>query len=247
MKTIKLLLAPLMLLLFFSGCNDHDDNYYGYYNERAFNVVNMKVGSDTAMLLYLEADYYPVIDGRYGYGEAIDYYLNLSYQPYSEIFLETYYEETKLTGFLDDSDQTMVIFGADTNTNDSLYIPTQVRTLYNEFANYSDAATINLINALPTQEFSNVLPYLGFESTLFLEVNGYRVSNNISYMENDRFVMDGVDYSNEYITLTLVLSDGSAIMFDMHLRNGHSYNLIVGHLHNSLYSEPTIYMYDVTY
>jgi hypothetical protein len=66
-------------------------------------------------------------------------------------------------------------------------------------------------------------------------------------MQNDRFEIEGVYGSGGTVSVNLVLSDGSVYMYNMLLRNGHSYNLIVGHIYNDLSSEPTIYMYDVTF
>lgn len=248
MKTIKLLLIAITTLFFMSGCYDYlEDEYLGeYYKDSAFNVVNMKVGSDTEMAMYFDDDNYPIIDYRYNYSESIDYDLHLLNNTFAEIYLQDCYNNGFSSGFLQRESQTMLIFGADVYDEELNIIP-QVRIFENKPPQHNNAVNINIINALPTEEFSNFLPYLGFESTLFLEVNGYRVSNSIDYMQNDRFIIDGVDYSSDFVTVTLVLSDGSALMYDLHLRNGHSYNLVIGHYNNSLLSEPTIYMYDVSY
>ncbi len=243
MRAVKLFFITLSTLFLLSGCDEH--SLLDYYDEHTFDVVNMKVGSDTELSLYLDEEY-PHINYVYNYAEMVDYYLPIGRDTYSEIYLEDRYNDTYVEGRLRQEDQTMVIFGADA-AHEDLGIEMQVRMFQNERPKFADAVTINLINALPTENFSNFLPYLGFESTLFLEVNGQRVSREIDYMQNDRFTIRGVDYSGDYVSVMLVLSDGSAQMFDLYLRNGHSYNLIVGHAANTLYSEPRIYTYEVSY
>lgn len=214
---------------------------YGFYYAKSYD------GNGTAVKRFYNdlQTLYTSIDYTYDYSESKQYYLNITNRSF--LMFETYGSDAiKVSAsHLRYREQSLIIFGS-SSSDASLRIPLDVRVLTNVKASRADRVSINLVNALPTEEGSNLLPALQYESTLHVEVNGVRVSTSLDYRENDRFEIAGVSDAQESIALTLVLSNGTAPTWSKKLQNGHTYNVIVGHSHNRLSAEPTLFVYDVT-
>ncbi len=221
------------------GESTYDDDAYDLFAAKGYD------GNGTVTRLYDLYPHYTAIDYAFNYSDSKRYYLNITNRSF--LMFETYgSDDIKVPASnLRDREQSLVVFGS-TSSDSSLRIPLDVRVFTNVKATKEDRVSINFINALPTEDGSHLLPVLQYASVLHLEVNGVRVSAPLEYRENDRFEIAGVSDTVESITLTLVLSNGAAPTWNKKLLNGHTYNVVVGHAHNRLSAEPTLYVYDVT-
>ncbi len=194
---------------------------------------------------YDSPTHYTSISYTYDYHDAKQYYLNITDRSF--LMIETYgSDDIKVpANSLRNREQSLVIFGS-SSRDTSLRIPLDVRVFTNVKATQRDRISINVINALPTEAGTDILPALQYASTLHLEINGVRVSESVAYRENDRFEIVGGSETPESIEFTLVLSNGAAPTWSKRLQHGHTYNVIVGHGQNRLSSEPILFVYDVT-